>query len=335
MLGMERVAQSATGCQSLQVAGTGVEVREDIHKDGLVRIASSADDGAPSEPVVPHSKAAEDAVTPTANMQPTTIKTTSVMKLIQTQPAQAYLQNLQNMTNTSAPKSGAKRRVVKRDPNRPAPKPWLAEEVARFQQIVARDGVGSWEQKAVLLGSGRSAKALHTRWLRDQGRIIDRARSSAHTSKCGTPPGTTASSIIGGAMAPTLNAKSSNDVIPVNTTAKRLAVVSSGSSSSIGGAGVLSAGGKAKRRRVVKRDPNQPAPKAWTPEELARFKAIIRRDGPGSWQAKSVELGSGRSAKALHTRWLREQGRIVDRPRGGYAAAQQHAMEAMLLLAAS
>jgi hypothetical protein len=28
-----------------------------------------------------------------------------------------------------------------------------------------------------------------------------------------------------------------------------------------------------------------------------------------------VKLGTGRSAKSLHTRWLREEGRIIDRPR--------------------
>ena len=71
-----------------------------------------------------------------------------------------------------------------------------------------------------------------------------------------------------------------------------------------------------KRRRVVKRDPNKPSPKAWSAEEVQRFKDLIEKEGPGGWEKKSVKLGSGRSAKALHTRWLREQGRIVDRPRG-------------------
>ena len=71
-----------------------------------------------------------------------------------------------------------------------------------------------------------------------------------------------------------------------------------------------------KRRRVVKRDPNKPSPKAWSQEEVAEFKKLIAEEGPGGWEQKSVKLGGVRSAKALHTRWLREQGRIVDRPRG-------------------
>ena len=71
-----------------------------------------------------------------------------------------------------------------------------------------------------------------------------------------------------------------------------------------------------KRRRVVKRDPNKPSPKAWSAEEVEQFKRLIEQEGPGGWEQKSVKLGGVRSAKALHTRWLREQGRIVDRPRG-------------------
>merc|ERR1719230_2061111 len=46
----------------------------------------------------------------------------------------------------------------------------------------------------------------------------------------------------------------------------------------------------AKPRRVVKRDPNKPPPKAWTPEELARFQEIVRREGPGSWEQKAKSL---------------------------------------------
>ena len=57
-----------------------------------------------------------------------------------------------------------------------------------------------------------------------------------------------------------------------------------------------------KRRRVVKRDPNKPSPKAWSAEEVQRFKDLIEKEGPGGWEKKSVKLGSGRSAKALHTR---------------------------------
>ena len=53
---------------------------------------------------------------------------------------------------------------------------------------------------------------------------------------------------------------------------------------------------------------------------------------------KAVQLGSGRSAKALHTRWLRDQGRIVDRPRVALTTSNANvgevaAMETLMLLA--
>ena len=92
-----------------------------------------------------------------------------------------------------------------------------------------------------------------------------------------------------------------------------------------------------RRRRIVNRDPNRPSPKAWSVEEVEKFKTLIDREGPGGWENKAVLLGSGRSAKALHTRWLREQGRIVDRPRqvltsGTANIVEQSALEALLMM---
>ena len=45
-----------------------------------------------------------------------------------------------------------------------------------FKMLVATEGATKWEDKARKLGTGRTAKALHTRWMRDQGRIVDRPR---------------------------------------------------------------------------------------------------------------------------------------------------------------
>lgn len=96
-------------------------------------------------------------------------------------------------------------------------------------------------------------------------------------------------------------------------------------------------GGSKRRRRIVNRDPNRPPPKAWSVEEVDKFKRLIEQEGPGGWEGKAVKLGSGRSAKALHTRWLREQGRIVDRPRQAPTAVdtkivEQNALEALMMM---
>lgn len=82
-----------------------------------------------------------------------------------------------------------------------------------------------------------------------------------------------------------------------------------------------------KKRRVVKKDPNKPKPKPWSASELAQFRKLVKTEGANNWAAKAEKLGSNRSAKSLHTRWLREEGRIVDRPRGA-AAMRQNEIEA-------
>ena len=103
------------------------------------------------------------------------------------------------------------------------------------------------------------------------------------------------------------------------------------------------------------RDPSKPSPKAWEDSEIAQLKQMVAEEGPGKslslspsltrarslsfprsracalapslcgfdsasvcpghWESKAARLGSGRTAKALHTRWLRDEGRIIDRPR--------------------
>lgn len=80
-----------------------------------------------------------------------------------------------------------------------------------------------------------------------------------------------------------------------------------------------------KKRRVVKKDPNKPKPKPWSTSELELFRQLVKIEGPNNWAAKAEKLGTSRSAKSLHTRWLREEGRIVDRPRGVVAMRQHEA----------
>lgn len=82
-----------------------------------------------------------------------------------------------------------------------------------------------------------------------------------------------------------------------------------------------------KKRRVVKKDPNKPKPKPWSESELAQFRKLVKAEGANNWAKKAAKLGTKRSAKSLHTRWLREEGRIVDRPRGA-AAMRQNEIEA-------
>ena len=62
------------------------------------------------------------------------------------------------------------------------------------------------------------------------------------------------------------------------------------------------------------------------------------QEGATNWKDKAAKLGTHRSAKALHTRWLRDQGRIVDRPRVALTTSNANvgevaAIETLMLLA--
>lgn len=54
----------------------------------------------------------------------------------------------------------------------------------------------------------------------------------------------------------------------------------------------------------------------WTKEEDAMLKKLVDEQGEGKWDAKASTMGTGRTSKAVHTRWLRAKGRIIDVPRG-------------------
>ena len=63
--------------------------------------------------------------------------------------------------------------------------PWSAAEFEELQRLVAKDGAGDWEQKAIALGTGRSGAALSqklSRWNREQGSSSAEASPAATSS---------------------------------------------------------------------------------------------------------------------------------------------------------
>jgi len=76
------------------------------------------------------------------------------------------------------------------------------------------------------------------------------------------------------------------------------------------------AGGQEITKVQVAEGGTKPQPLPWTKEEIRHLKALVASEGAGAWQQKAVQLGTGRTAKAVHTRWLRDTGRIIDLPRG-------------------
>ena len=47
---------------------------------------------------------------------------------------------------------------------------------------------------------------------------------------------------------------------------------------------------------------------AWSGAEAAKLRWLVQRDGPGQWEQKAVELGTGRTSIALQSRWQVEKG---------------------------
>ena len=253
------------------------------------------------------------------HLSPRSIQTTSLMGALlfqQHQQREAQKDAAENTTPPGRDKGVKRRRVVKRDPNKPSPKAWSAEEVQRFKDLIEKEGPGGWEKKSVKLGSGRSAKALHTRWLREQGRIVDRPRGlTTSTSAESSPvrllhPNTPAcpkpvppSRPIVSALQPPIADKLMVVVARQGHDASSTKSKSAGSRPRPAKAGSAKASsakaaqkkpassssdsddGSApkRRRRIGTRDPNKPSPKAWSEEEVERFKQLIDADGPGSW----------------------------------------------------
>lgn len=91
------------------------------------------------------------------------------------------------------------------------------------------------------------------------------------------------------------------------------------------GGGQPSQQDKKPKRRCRKRDPAEQPSQPWSEEEIAQFRALVEAEGATAWKDKAVKLarlsGNLRTPKALHTRYLRQIGRIVDRPR--YASLLQ------------
>ena len=62
-------------------------------------------------------------------------------------------------------------------------------------------------------------------------------------------------------------------------------------------------------------EPSRP----WSEEELKRLEALVAKDGPGSWAAKAVELGTGRSAASTGSAWRRQEAMRRAAANGGAA----------------
>lgn len=114
----------------------------------------------------------------------------------------------------------------------------------------------------------------------------------------------------------------------IASSTKRAQNSSSGAATSSGSnAASLGCQPKVKKKRVIPPNPDRKKATPWSEKELSDFRTLLEQEGPGDWKGKAVRLGTGRSVKSLHTRWLRDEGRIIDLPRHRDPAKRASALQ--------
>ena len=83
------------------------------------------------------------------------IATTSIMPSLGGWPANGVLPTPPGGASPGGAQPKKRRRVVKKDPNKPTPKPWDEAEIKRLKDMVHKEGPGNWDSKALRLGSVR------------------------------------------------------------------------------------------------------------------------------------------------------------------------------------
>ena len=83
------------------------------------------------------------------------IATTSIMPSLGGWPANGVLPTPPGGAGPGGAQPKKRRRVVKKDPNKPTPKPWDEAEIKRLKDMVHKEGPGNWDSKALRLGSVR------------------------------------------------------------------------------------------------------------------------------------------------------------------------------------
>eukprot|EP01052_Picozoa_sp_SAG31_P023569 SAG31_NODE_1951_length_6831_cov_2.867053_4_plen_486_part_00 len=112
------------------------------------------------------------------------------------------------------------------------------------------------------------------------------------------------------------------------SSAKRAQNSSFGTATSSGSnAASLGCQPKVKKKRVIPPNPDRKKATPWSERELSDFRTLLEQEGPGDWKGKAARLGTGRSVKSLHTRWLRDEGRIIDLPRHRDPAKRASALQ--------
>jgi hypothetical protein len=139
---------------------------------------------------------------------------------------------------------------------------WTDEEDARLCSLMKDTSVTGWAARAEALGTGRTTRAVHTRWYRHLS--ARQEVDDAHIAE---------------------SQMNLNDSLPKPSSPKP------SKSTSVGSA-----------QADKSRDVNN---RTWTDEEDARLCSLMKDTSVTGWAARAEALGTGRTTRAVHTRWYR------------------------------
>lgn len=259
---------------------------------------------------------------------------------------------------------------------------WSKEDEERLYVLVAETGEAGWKKKAEALGTGRTAKSVHSKYQRMTGKVKPRPRKAAKNLKCeegmSAPPSKPTPLLLPSASAAPPAAPAGWHAAGLhwstNTEAEaaQACMTEAGAVSHQAGAGAVSPlfascmavaklaahveppsnaivlefepssmlalqgmdeldasvpchasweqDSDTKATKMLPTPESLPSPKTpqkkWSKEELETFKNIIQTDGVGRWKEKAAKLsklGTDRTMKAVHSKFMRENGLVKKR----------------------
>ena len=217
---------------------------------------------------------------------------TDLCKLTRTQPEQAakgyfdsILEQRQPQAKDQNKEEASPLPQVKAEIELKRGREWSQAEFAHLKQLVEKTGPGQWDEKAAALGTGRSGNAVEMKWARAQRGLQWSNDEKAHLARLVEAGG------VGSWEEKAFQ-------LGTGRTAKAVSEQFFRSSAMLPSP-FFATKPKASRK---------PSKGDWSEEETSKLAQMVKRDGPGKWAAKALELGTGRSAAAVQSRWQVQKG---------------------------
>ena len=195
----------------------------------------------------------------------------------------------------------------------PADEPqWSSDEFRLLQHLVDTSGPNSWAQKAAALGTGRSAGSVASKWQRESQRAAEAIGNAWRAAS--VPPTVSPAPLPGDGNDGRYEDWSKEELTRLRWLVERDGVGRWQQKAKELNTGRTAGAIQVKWSQVKAKEgvARESSGKDWGAEELAKLRWLVQRDGPGQWEQKAVELGTGRTSVALQSRWQVEKGAKQD-----------------------